>query len=439
MQTNFETLGQLERRLTMAVPVEAIDREVQDRIKKLSKTVRMPGFRPGKVPVRIVAQQYGPQVRSEVIGDAVQKAFDEAVRQNNLRVAGYPRIEPQDSAGEAGQLAFRATFEVYPEFKLGDLSAVTIERPALSVGDAEVDHTLEILRKQRTQYEEVARAAQPGDRVTVDFTGRIDGNEFDGGKATDAALVLGEGRMLPDFESGLAGKAAGDSGTFPVSFPADYGAKDVAGKTASFDVTVKKVEAPRLPEIDAEFARSLGVEDGNLAAMRAEVKANVEREVRKRIDSEVKQKVMQALIDSTQIELPKSLVDVERQGLLQQARTDLESRGVKMDQIPLNPEVFEVQAKRRVALGLIIGELVKQHGVAATPAQVRTMVDDFSQTYEQPAEVVKWFYSEPKRLAEFEGMALEANVVKWVLENAKVEDKSVTFDELMGKAAGGAA
>jgi trigger factor len=435
MQTNLETLSPLERRLTMAVPVETIDREVEDRLKKMSRTVRMPGFRPGKVPMKVLAQQYGPQVRSEVIGEAVQKRFEDAVREKNVRVAGYPRIEPKQDATEAGKIAFSATFEIYPEFKLGDLSAAKIERPTLTVGDSEVDHTLEILRKQRVQYEEVVRVAQAGDRVTVDFSGNIDGVEFPGGKASDAALILGEGRMLPDFEAGVTGVAPGGSKTFSVAFPADYGAKDVAGKSASFDVTVKKVEAPKLPDVDAEFARSLGVADGDLVKMRAEVKANVEREVKKRIDGEVKQKVMQALIDSTQIELPKSLIEIEVRRLQQQARTDLESRGVKMDQIPLNAEMFETQAKRRVALGLIVGETVKQHGVAATPAQVRSLVDDFAQTYEQPSEVVKWFYSEPQRLAEFEGLALESNVVKWVLENAKVEDKAVTFDELMGKAA----
>jgi len=435
MQTNFETLSPLERRLTMAVPVETIDREVQERLKKLSRTVRMPGFRPGKVPLKVLAQQYGPQVRSEVVGEAVQKTFEEAVREKKVRVAGYPRIEPKQDATEAGQLAFSATFEIYPEFKLGDLSSAVIERPVLSVGDAEVDKTLEILRKQRVQYEDVSRAAQVGDRVTVDFTGTIDGSEFAGGKANDAALVLGEGRMLAEFEAGVTGMAPGGSRTFPVTFPADYGAKEVAGKSASFDVTVKKVERPKLPELDAEFARSLGVADGDLVKMRTEVKANVEREVKKRVDGEVKQKVMQALLDSTLIELPKSLIEMEIARLQQQARTDLEGRGVKMDQIPLNPEMFEAQAKRRVALGLIVGETVKQHGVAATPAQVRSLVDDFAQTYEQPSEVVKWFYSEPQRLAEFEGLALESNVVKWVLEKAKVEDKAVTFDELMGKAA----
>jgi len=430
MQTNLETLSPLERRLTMAVPAETIDREVEARIKKLSRTVRLPGFRPGKVPVKLVAQQYGPQVRSEVIGDAVQKAFEDAVRAQNLRVAGYPRIEPKD--GGESQLAFSATFEVYPEIKLGDLGAAKIEQPTTTVGDAEVDKTIEILRKQRVEFEEVSRPAQAGDRVTADYTGRIAGEEFAGGTGSDAALILGEGRMLPDFESGIMGMAPGTTRTFPVNFPGDYGAQELAGKSASFEATVKKVEAPKLPELDAEFAKSLGVEDGDLAKMRAEIKANVEREVKKRIEGETKQKVMQALIDSTPIELPKSLIEAEIQRLLEQARADLEGRGIKMDQMPLKPELFEPQAKRRVALGLIVGELVKTHGLAATPEQVRARIDEFAQTYEHPLEVVTWFYSEPQRLAEFEGLAIEANVVKWILEHAKVENKAVTFDELMG-------
>ena len=435
MQTNFEALSQLERRLTMSVRADTINKEVEGRLKKLSRTVRMPGFRPGKVPVKLVTQQYGPQVRSEVIGETVQKAFEEAVREQKLHVAGYPRIEPKEDATDENNFAFSATFEIYPEVKLGDLSGATIERPTLTVGDAEVDHTLEVLRKQRAQFEEVGRAAQPGDRVTVDFAGRIDGNEFAGGNASGATLVLGENRMLPEFEAGITGLASGESREFPVSFPADYGNKEIAGKSATFSVTVRKVEGSRLPDLDGDFARSLGVADGDLAKMRAEVKANVEREVRKRVEGEIKQRVMQLLLDTTPIEVPKSLVDMEVQKLQQQARTDLEGRGMKMEQIPLNPEMFEAQARRRVALGLIVGETVKQHGVAATPAQVRALVDDFAQTYEQPSEVVKWFYSEPQRLAEFEGLALEFNVVNWVLQNAKVEDKAVTFDQLMGRAA----
>jgi trigger factor len=434
MQTNMETLSQLERRLDMALPAEQIEREVEERLRKLSRTVRMDGFRPGKVPLKIVAQQYGPQVRSEVTGDAVQKAFSEAVRQQNLRVAGYPRIERKDGADEK-QLAFSATFEVYPEIKLGDIAGVKIERPSHAVADADVDHTIEILRKQRVTWSPAARPSQAGDRVTIDFTGRIDGVEFPGGKGAGVSFVIGEGRMLPEFESGVTGLSAAAQKTFPLTFPADYAGKEVAGKTASFEVTLQAVEAPVLPALDAEFAKALGVADGDTAKMRDEVKANVEREVKKRIESELKQKALQALIDTTAVDLPKSLVEIELQSMVRQARSDLESRGIKMENLPLNPEVLEQQARRRVTLGLVLGELVKAHGLGAKPEQVRALVTEYAQTYEQPFEVVRWVYSEPQRLSEFEGLAVESNVVAWVLEQAKVEDKAISFDELMGKTA----
>jgi trigger factor len=434
MQTTIETLGQLERRMTMAVPAEEIERQVGERLKRLARTVKMAGFRPGKVPLKIVAQQYGPQVRSEVISDAIEKAFSEAVRGQNLRVAGYPRIEPKQGA-DAGQLEFSATFEVYPEVALGDIGQAVVERQVLAVGDAEVEKTIEVLRKQRRAFEPIDRAAAEGDRVTIDFTGTIDGVEFQGGKGTDAAFVLGEGRMLPDFEKAVTGVAALGTKKFDLKFPDDYGGKDVAGKTAVFEVVVKKVEAPKLPELDADFARSLGVADGDLAKMRAEVKANVEREVKKRLGDDLKQKVMQALLDHSTLELPKSLVDMELQRLVNGARADLEARGLKMENIPLDPTLFEAQAKRRVALGLIIAELVKSKGLAAKPEQVRALVDEQAASYEQPDEVVRWFYSQPDRVAEFEALALEQNVVEWVLGQAKVSDKPVAFDELMGKAA----
>ncbi len=434
MQTNLETLGALERRLSMAVPAQDIDKEVDQRLKKLSRTVRMHGFRPGKVPMKIVSQQYGLQVRSEVIGDAVQKAFEEAVQANKLRVAGNPRIEPGKDE-DATQLSFAATFEVYPEFKLGDISAVTIEKATLQVADADVDRTIEVLRKQRVSYAAADRAAQAQDKVTVDFTGRIDGVEFAGGKGTDMPVVLGEGRMLPDFEAGLTGVTAGQTKTFDVKFPDDYGNKELAGKTASFEIQVKKVEAPQLPAVDAEFAKALGVADGDLDKMRAEIRANVEREVKKRLEADIKQKAMQALIDSTPVELPKSLVQIETQRLVQSTRQDLEARGMKMDQLPINPELFEAQAKRRVGLGLIIGELVAAKELAPKPEQIRALVEDYAQSYEQPIEMVRWLYSEQQRLAEFEGLAIEANVVAWVLNNAKVEEKAVSFDEFMNKAA----
>jgi trigger factor len=431
MQTSVETISKLERRLNMAVPAEQIDREVEERLRKLSRTLRMDGFRPGKVPLKIVAQHYGPQVRTEVISDAVQKAFADVIREQNLRVAGYPRIERRDGDDEK-QLAFSATFEIYPEVKLGELSETKIERPTHQVVDADVDRTIEILRKQRIKWEAVTRAAQSGDRVTVDFTGRIDGEEFAGGKSSGTAVVLGEGRMLPDFEAGLSGAAAGERKSFPVNFPSDYAGKEVAGKTAQFEVSVTRVEGPRLPEVDAEFAKSLGVADGDLGRMREEVRANVGREVKKRIESEIKQTVMQALIDTSSLELPKSLVEGEMQRMVQQTRADLETRGVKLEKFPMAPEAVEAQARRRVTLGLILGELVKAHGLAAKPEQVRALVTEYAQTYEQPFEVVKWIYSEPQRLGEFEGLAVESNVVNWVLERAKVEEKAISFDELMG-------
>jgi len=430
MQTSIEALSRLERRLNMAVPAEQIDREVEQRLRKLSRTVRMDGFRPGKVPLKILAQHYGPQVRSEVIGDAVQKAFSEVIQEQKLKVAGYPRIERKEG-GDEKQLTFSATFEVYPEVKLGDLAAIRIQRPAHGVDDADVDRTIEILRKQRAGWDAVTRASQPGDRVTVDFTGRIDGNEFPGGKGTAMAVVIGEGRVLPQFESGLTGVSAGEQKSFPSVFPSDYPGKDVAGKSAIFEISVQKVEAPRLPGVDAEFAKSLGVADGDIVKMREEVKANVEREVKKRIESEVKQKVMQALIDSTALELPKSLVEIELQRMVQQTRADLEARGVKLEKLPVNPEALEAQARRRVTLGLILGELVRSHELGAKPEQVRALVTEHAQTYEQPFEVVRWVYSEPQRLNEFEGLAVESNVVNWVLGHARVEDKAISFDELM--------
>ena len=434
MQTTVENLSHLERRLTMAVPVAEIDRQVDERLKKLARNVRLPGFRPGKVPLKIVAQQYGPQVRSEVIGDAVQKGFTEAVRDQNLRVAGYPRIERKEGAPE-GELQFSATFEIYPEISLGELSGVTIERPTLAVGETEVEKTLEVLRKQRTRYEATQHAAVKGDRVTVDYAGTIDGVAFSGGQATDFAFVLGEGRLLADLEGGITGLAAGATKVVPVTFPVDYQAREVAGKTASFDVTVKKVEAPHLPDVDAEFARSLGVADGDLQKMRAEIKANVEREVKTRLGERLKAKAMHALAETTRLDLPKALVDLEIERLVAGARGELQARGLKMENVPIDPQLFEDQAKRRVALGLIAAELVKRFDLAAKPEQVRKLVEEHAESYEQPSEVVKWFYTQPERLAEFDAAAVEANVVAWVLKQARVVDKPVAFDELMERAA----
>ena len=434
MQTNQEPESALERRIDMALPLADIDKDVEQRLKKLARTVKMAGFRPGKVPFKIVAQQYGAQARSEAIGEAVQRAFGAAVRDQNLRVAGYPRIEPK-GAEDASRLEFSAVFEVYPEIKLGSVADKAVERPVIEVGEAEVDKTIEILRKQRTAFAAVERAAAAGDRVVVDFTGRLDGEIFQGGQATDYAVVLGEGRMLPDFEKGIEGLKAGENTTFDLTFPDDYQAKELAGKRVSFEVLVKLVEGARLPEVDADFANSLGIEDGDVAKMRAEVKSNLEREVKKRIQGRIKEQAMQALLDANPIEAPKALIEQESQAMADSARQDLANRGVDVKNVPVEASWFSDQAVRRVKLGLIIAELVKEKGLHAKPEQVRAVVDEFAQSYEKPAEVVRWYYSQPQRLAQIEGLAIEENVVQWVLENAKASDKAITFDELMGNAA----
>jgi len=431
---NVETLEGLERRVSMTLPAKDIERQVDERLKQLARNIRMPGFRPGKVPMKIVAQTYGPQVRSEVLSDAVQKAFTDAVKEANLKVAGFPRIEKKDGADNAA-LEFSATFEVYPEVKLGDLAGVTLERPQVSVDDAAVEKTIGILRKQRTRFVLVERPAKEGDRLTVDFEGTIDGQPFAGGSARDFAFTLGAGRMLPEFDAAARGMSTGEAKTFELTFPEDYHGKEVAGKRASFQLTLKKLEEPQLPELDAEFAKTLGIADGDLDKMRQEIRANVERETAKRVEARVKSQVLQVLLDATPLELPKSLIQMEAQQMVERAGADLRARGLKPEQVPLDPAAFEQTAKRRVALGLIIGELARAENLQPKPAEVRAVIEQEAQTYESPAEVVKWFYMQPQRLSEMEGVALEANVVKWVLSKAKVEDKPMPFDDLMGASA----
>jgi len=434
MPSNVETLGNLERRVLMSVPAADIEKQVDERLKKMARNVRMPGFRPGKVPLKLIAQTYGPQVRSEVLGDAVQKSFSDAVKEAKLKVAGYPRIEKKDIANEKS-LEFSATFEVYPEVKIGDISGAMVERPQVTVDDAAVDKTIEILRKQRVKYVAADRAAVDGDRLTVDFDGSIDGQPFAGGKADNFAFLLGEGRMLPEFESAARGMVAGGSKTFDLRFPDDYHGKEVAGKQAVFVLTLKKIEQPEIPALDSEFAKALGVADGDVSKMRSEVRGNVEREVAKRVEARLKAQTLQALLDATPIDLPKSLVDMESQQLVERAAADLQARGVKPADVPFTPATFEETAKKRVALGLVIGELARSENLQPKPAEVRALVEQEAASYESPAEVVKWFYMQPQRLQEMEGVALEANVVKWVLSKAKVVDKAVAFDELMGSSA----
>ena len=441
MATAVETLGKLERRLTISFPVADVRTEVEKRLKQQAKTAKAPGFRPGKVPLKMVAAQYGYQIESDVLNDKVGRAFNEAAVANELRVAGFPKIEPKDDAPE-GVLEFNATFEVYPEVVIGDLAAVEVETVVTEVSDTEIDKTIDILRKQRVHYHtkgeqgEHGTGGEPvaadGDRVTVDFVGTLDGVEFDGGKAEDYAFVLGEGRTLPEFEAATIGLKVGEAKTFPLAFPEDYHGKDVAGKTAEFTITLKALEWAHMPAVDTEFAQSLGIEDGSIEKMREDIKVNLEREVRARVKARNKEAVMDALVKATELDVPTVMVEQDSERLAEMTRQDMAQRGMDVAKLPFPSEMFKDKAERRVRLGLILSQLVADNDLQATQDQVKAQIEDFSQSYEDPKEVLKYYFSDRRRLGEVEALVLEENVVNYVLGKAKVSNKTVAFDELMG-------
>jgi trigger factor len=431
MQQEVENLGALQRRLDISVPAEALAKEVKARLARLARSVKMPGFRPGKVPMKMVASSYGAQVQAEVLNDKIGEAFNAEVNARQLRVAGMPTVAPK-ATGEGTQLTFSATFEVYPEISVGDLGGVAVEQAVCPVGEAEIDKTLEIMRRQRATLREVERVAADGDRVSVDYKGSVDGVAFEGGAATDFPFIVGQGRMLPEFEVAVRGMAPGESKTFPLTFPADYRATELAGRTASFDVTVKKVEQVDLPPVDAAFARQLGVRDGDVAKMREEIRGNLEREVKTRLRARTKESVMSALLGSADFELPKTLVEADSRRLVELAKADLAARGMDGSGFQLTPENFTPQAERRVRLGLLIGELVRTQNLAPRQDQIRKRLEELAQSYEKPAEVIQWYLGNRQRLAEVETMVMEDNVVDWALQRAKVTETPVGFDELMG-------
>ena len=434
MTTNATAAPQnsLERRIDLSVALADLDKDVDARLKRMGQKVKLPGFRPGKVPFSIVKQHYGHEARSEALSEALDRAFGEKIVADKLRVAGQPRIEAKQVASET-HIEFAAVFEVYPEFKIGDVSGEAIDKPLLESGPAEVDQTIEILRKQRQHFEPTDRAAAKGDRVTIDFTGKKGGEVFQGGQATDYPFVLGEGQMLAEFEKAVEGLKAGESKTFPMTFPADYFAKDLAGQAVEFEIAVKAVQAAVLPALDADFARQLGVADGDVAKMRSEIEGNLKREVKKRLNARVKDQVMEVLVKCTPIDVPSALVEQEVDRLVEAAREDMAQRGMKAKDLPIQPAWFADQAKRRVTLGLILAELVKSENLQAKPDQVKAKVEEAAQSYENPDEVVRWYYAQPQRLADVEAVCIEDNVVAWVLSRAKVSEKPVAFDDLMGK------
>ena len=436
MTVTVETLEKLERKITLTLPADVIQSEVAKRLKRLARDVKMDGFRPGKVPMNVVAQRYGYSVHYEVMNDKVGEAFASAADEAKLRVAGQPQITEKEGAPE-GQLAFDAVFEVFPEVKIADLSTAEVERVSTEVSDAAIDRTLDILRKQRRTFAQRAadQAAADGDRVTIDFAGKIDGEAFEGGKAEGFQFIVGDGQMLKEFEDAVRGMKSGESKTFPLPFPADYHGKDVAGKTADFLVTVNKIEAAHLPAVDEALAKSLGIADGTVEGLRADIKKNLEREVKFRVLARNKQAAMDALVSKAELDLPKSVVQSEIDRLIEGARADLKQRGVKdADKAPIPAELFQEQAERRVRLGLVVGELVRTNELHAKPEQIKAHIEELASSYEKPADVVRWYTSDNRRMAEIESVVIENNVTDFVLGKAKVSDKVVGFDELMGQA-----
>ena len=435
MTVVVETLDKLERKITLTLPTGTIQSEVDSRLKKLARTVKMDGFRPGKVPMTVVAQRYGYSVHYEVMNDKVGQAFSQAANEARLRVAGQPRITEKEEAPE-GQMAFDAVFEVFPEVKIKDLSGATVEKVSAEVGPEAIDKTLQVLRKQRRTYAQRAQDAQAaeGDRVTVDFEGKIDGEPFQGGKAEDFQFVIGEGQMLKDFETAVTGMKRGDSKTFVLPFPDDYNAKEVAGKKADFIITLKGLEATHLPEVNEQLAKSLGIADATVDGLRADIQRNLEREVKFRVMARNKAAVMDTLLGHAELELPQSSVKAEIDRLIENARAELKQRGIKdADKAALPEDAFRAQAERRVRLGLVVAELVRANNLQARPEQIKAHIDELASSYEKPADVVRWYFSDNRRLADVEAIVIENNVTQFVLDKATVKERSVSFDELMAQ------
>ena len=436
MAVTVETLEKLERKITLTLPTSVIQNEVNTRLKRLARQVKVDGFRPGKVPMNIVAQRYGYSVHYEVMNDKVGEAFSVAANEAKLRVAGQPRISEKEQTSDT-EMAFDAIFEVYPEVVIKDLSQVEVETLQAHVTDEAIDKTVEILRKQKRTFAQRAMdaAAATDDRVTVDFIGKIDGEPFDGGRAEDYQFVVGEGQMLKEFEEAVVGMKVGESKTFPLSFPEDYQGRDVAGKTADFMVTLKKLEATHLPEVTNELAKSLGVADATVEALRADIRKNLEREVKYRLLGRNKQAALDALVAQAELDLPNSIVQSELDRMAQGAREELKQRGIKdADKAPIPEEVFRPQAERRVRMGLVVSEVVRMHNLHATPDQIKAHVEELAASYEKPAEVIRWYYSDNRRMAEVEAIVIENNVTNYVLSLVKPKVKEVSFDELMSQA-----
>ena len=432
MQAEVQQERPLERKVDFSFPTAEIESQVDTKLKEIARTAKFHGFRPGKVPMKIVAQQYAGQVRQEVMSDSLQRSFSEKIKEQNIRIAGYPRFEPKAESLTDDKFEFTAVYEIYPDVVLGSLAGATIKRSIATIDDAQIDKTIEVLRKQRVHFHEVARAAQDGDQCDIDYDGVLEGKAFEGGHAKGALVVVGDGRLMADFEKNMVAMKVGESKSFDLAFPADYHGSQVAGKTVTFTVKLNKVSAPHLPDMDEAFVKALGIKGGTIADLRVDVKANLDRELKRRMQGKVKESVMQALLENAKLEVPHSLVEMEAQRLQQNAMRDFQSRGMMTKDTELPLELFNDAAKRRATLGLIIAEVVKQNKLDAKPEQIRAVIQEHSKSYEQPDAMVDWYYQQPEMMQEVQAIVMEDNVVAWALGQAKMEDVAIPFDEIMG-------
>lgn len=433
MSVTVETLENLERKVVLSLPWSEINAETDKKLKQTQRRAKIDGFRPGKAPLKMIAQMYDASAQNDVINELVQRRFHDVAVAQELKVAGFPRFEGVEEQDDKESFKVAAIFEVFPEVVIGDLSAQEVEKVTASVGDAEVDQTVEILRKQRTRFNHVEREARNGDRVIIDFEGKIDGEPFAGGASKNYAFVLGASQMLPEFEAGVVGMKAGESKDVTVNFPEDYHGKDVAGKTAVFTITLNNVSEATLPEVDADFAKALGIADGDVAKMREEVKKNVSREVERRVNEQTKESVMNALLKAVELKAPVALVNEEAARLANEMKQNFVNQGMAdAANLDLPLDMFKEQAERRVSLGLILAKLVDENKLEPTEEQIKAVVANFAESYEDPQEVIDWYYAEPSRLQAPTSLAIESNVVDFVLGKAKVNEKALSFDEVMG-------
>ena len=436
MSVTLETLENLERKVTLSLPWSSINAECDKRLKQTARKARIDGFRPGKAPLSMIQSMYGASIQNDVMNELAQKVFFDTAVAEGWKIAGMPRLEGVEGQDDKENFLFSGVFEVFPEVKVGDLSGQEVEKVTASVGDAEVEKTIDILRQQRTRFNHTERAAKDGDRVIIDFAGKIDGEAFAGGSAENYAFVLGQGQMLPEFEAGVNGLKEGESKDVEVNFPEDYHGKEVAGKTAVFTITVRNVAEPVLPEVDEVFAKALGITDGNIETMRAEVKKNVEREVKRRVDSQNKEAAMEALLAVSELQVPNALINEEAERLAAEMKQNFINQGMAdAKNLDLPADMFKEQAERRVKLGLILAEVVQANGLEPSKEQIDAVIADFAESYEDPQEVIDWYHADNSRLQGPTSLAVEANVTDFVLGKAKVTEKALSFDEVMGNQA----